>query len=217
MVGTMLIVRAATAFAVAVALALVWVVAAKRGRKTVRAHTSPPVPRPAPQAGHPPSSLSTFTGRLTDANRQGVKIEGHPDWLDYGTTFRGSPAERSDIGRRVDVTIVHSLSGPYVRSIRLARDQEPSVVAQTAPAGIPAPALPALPRISGPEGPPAPTPSQLEYASELARKGGLSPDQLNALSLARFGKAFASLNAAEVSRMIVFLGGYPRAQRRRGR
>lgn len=218
MVGSLLIVRAALGLlAVAAVLVALVMTTARRRRGTLETPRVAPAVSHAPPVERSPSAFTTVLGRLENANLQGVKIEGFAGWLDYGKTFRGRPLEKSDIGHPVEAVLVHSTTGPYVRSIRrmehgqVAEPSAPVVnllgerVLFGAPASMPEPQKGARAATSG----------QIEYVMGLARKSGLSPENVNALALARFRKPVGSLNAEEVSRMIAFLGGYYRSSSRR--
>lgn len=216
MVGSLLIVRAMIGLLAALAVVLA-IVAARRRRGQAAPPRGVEASPLASPADRPSAPCTTVLGRLENANRQGVKIEGFAGWLDYGTTFRGRPLGTSDIGHAVEAVLVHSTSGPYVRSIR--RMEHGQVAEPSAPVvnllgervafGPPA-SHPQVPDLAA-----APTSGQIEYLLSLARTGGFSVGNVNTLALARFRKPLASLNAEELLRMIAFFGGYVRSSSRR--
>jgi hypothetical protein len=168
-----------------------------------------PEKRPAGSGVPAPSTLTPLIGVLEDANEKGIKLQGHPRWVDYGQTFRGNPVSRSDIGKPVELVLVHAKSGPFLRSIRIRADAPPAQMA--APAHPPVIALPlaaARPRASA---------NQIDFVLRLARLAGLTEEDLESLAQSRFRKEFTSLSEAEMSRVITFLGGYPRRRDRKRR
>src|SRR5436189_3742 len=64
-----------------------------------------------------PSTQTIQAGVLEDANRQGVKLQGQPRWIDYGRTFQGEPVSNADIGKPVELVLVHARSGSYIRRV----------------------------------------------------------------------------------------------------
>jgi hypothetical protein len=175
-------------------------------RDLVRLAASPPATRVA-SAPPAPSSTSTQAGVLADANRQGIVLQGQSRWINYGTTFQGTPVSKDDIGRPVELVLIHAKSGSYVRSIRILENAPPA----QRPVVEHSPILVAAPRASGP---PA-HPNQIAFVHSLRTARGLSEEDLEGLALSRFKKGFRALSASEVSQVITFLGGYPRRHDRR--
>jgi hypothetical protein len=159
---------------------------------------------PAPPA---PSSTSTLAGVLADANRQGIMIQGQSLWINYGTTFQGNPASKDDIGRSVELVLIHAKSGSYVRAIRILENAPP---AQT-PVPEHTPVLAPTPWASGPMA----SANQIAFVHSLRLPRGLSEEDLEGLALSRFKKGFSRLSASEMSQVITFLGGYPKRHDRR--
>jgi hypothetical protein len=147
-------------------------------------------------------------GVLEDANQQGVKLRDHPRWVDYGATFSGTKVSKSDIGKSAELLLIHAKSGAYVRSIRIAEAARPEEV----PAPKQARAIDASRKASGPRA----SANQIAYVHFLRLRdgNGLSEEDLENLSLARFKKGFGSLSGPEMSGLITLLGGYPRRRDR---
>lgn len=168
--------------------------------------TSPPARKvdPVPPA---PSTLRTLAAVLEDANRQGVKLQGHPLWVDYGKTFQGTPVSKDDIGKSVELVLIHAISGSYVRSIRIVEVAPPvQVPVQEHP-----PLLAAPPKASGPKA----SANQIAFVHSLRVPRGLSEENLEGLALARFKKGFLALSESEMSQVITFLGGYQKRHDRK--
>ena len=189
---------------------LIFTPVALRGlRRDVRRLVAPsPGTRPAVPTAPAPRATSTLSGVLEGANSKGVKLEGHPRWVDYGLTFQGNPVSKDDIGKPVEIVLIHAKSGSFIRSIRIL---EPVRAAQTAVPGH-------LPVIPGPCAPvQGATAAQIAFVRILARTSALSEGDLEILSQSRFKTAFAALTEAQMSRLISFLGGYPRRGDRKRR
>jgi hypothetical protein len=157
----------------------------------------------------PVSTTSTLTGNLEGANPKGVRLNGHPDWFDYGVTFRGTPVSKNDIGKSVELTLIHAKSGSFVRSIRILEE-----VPTAAPSPVPG-FSPPIPALAAPNR--GATDGQIGFVRKLAEKAALSAEDLEVLSQSRFKTALAALTEAQMSQMISFLGGYARRGDRRRR
>jgi hypothetical protein len=167
---------------------------------------SSPVARAA-SAPPAPSSTSTLTGVLADANRQGILLQGQSRWINYGKTYQGNPLSKDDIGRSVELVLIHAKSGSYVRSIRILENAPPA----QRPVLEHPPVLVASPRASGP---PA-SANQIAFVHSLRLPRGLTEEDLEGLAVSRFKRGFRALSASEMSQVITFLGGYQKRHDRR--
>ena len=183
----------------------------------------------------PRAPRKPLTGTVEAVNEGGIKIEGA--WYNYGRIFKGTRLTQSAIGAIVALTLVQSMDKKFfvasIESVENAKDDQ-APAAEAPEAEFPEKADPAAdkspreaevastePSNEEPapsEEPPAEPPAsdkQRDYARDLASNLKLSPEKVDLIMVARFGKTFDNVSKAEMKLVIPFFGGPDRTAGRR--
>jgi hypothetical protein len=146
---------------------------------------------------HAVAPTRTLSVVVDKVNKNGFKAG--ETWFNYGRTFQGERLTSEAVGLEVKMTLVASRDGKeYVRSI-----DEIHAQAEPPEADEDGASSEAQPDVA--------TPEALSYAEDLARKRGISSEELETLSRIAFKKAFSALARVEASKLIEFFGGYKRS------